>query len=653
MPSTSEHVESYALLLPQAFSERMNTHWTAPVPHGLGQCSSSALRTLWKIMGDNFQQSIVEAAKGTQSPWRILQPPTGTGKTQGTCVYAAMQADHNRETNAAQRPVGILIVTRLKEEADKLKETVNRIAGRSVAAVDHSGDRASPEVLQQSDVLIITHEAFLNAKRGLKEHQRAPCERRTRWRGGLRLLTIVDEALANVVDESHATTENLALAIGHIPFDVRAALPEQVAVLEQMHRVLLSYAETDEGSDNAMSLLWSDGGAPACVDFDPLRTAMSSLRYDRLVYGRDNPSDRTRLAERVDETLKAAQATLDQFAYYAKTGERHSINSAALGMPLDTPGPVVLDATASANFLWDLFEERHVRPAVPSHARNYGNVTLHLARASGLGKHNMIERIGERWPRVQRAIEAELGPERSVFMCMHKDTEGATKGYGARFKRFAVGHWGAVDGRNDWQECDAAVILGLPYRPQTWATNIFCALQGAQDDKWLRSPAWKQYTNVRKVMEDRQLAVSVIQAINRICCRRVIDAAGNCPVADIFIVLPHDKTGEAVLDAVRADMPRLNIVPWDFELDGPKVRQPRSGSSHARLISYMANVPPGTLSLSSVQHELRIGKSGLSKLRETLNNAGHETTKALRALGVQYIPGGGRGTKSYLQKKTA
>ncbi|KJC55619.1 hypothetical protein UB31_00495 [Bradyrhizobium sp. LTSP849] len=631
----------------------MNIHWTTSVPQGLGQCTSSALRTLWKIMGENFQQSIVEAAKGTKSPWRILQPPTGTGKTQGTCVYTAMQADLNRDLSETQRPVGILIVTRLREEADKLKETINRIAGSSVAAVDHSGNRATPEALRDSDALIITHEAFLNAKRGLKEHLREPWERRTQWRGGQRLLTIVDEALANVVDESHATTENLAFVIGHIPVAVRVALPEQVAVLEQMHRVVLNYVEIDGSSDNAMTLLWPDGGAPACVDFDPLRTAMSSLRYDRLVYSRDNPSDRTRLAARVDETLKVAQAALDQFAYYAKTGERHSINSAALGMPLDTPGPVVLDATASANFLWDLFEEHHIRPAVPSNARNYGNVTLHLARASGLGKHSMIERIGERWPRVQRAIEAELGPERSVFMCMHKDAEAVTKGYGARFKRFAVGHWGAVDGRNDWQECDAAVILGLPYRPQTWATNMFCALQGSQDDKWLRSPEWKQYTNVRKVMEDRQLAVSVIQAINRICCRRVIDAEGNCPAADIFIVLPQDKTGEAVLDAVRADMPGLNIVPWNFELDGPKVRQPRNGSSHARLISYMADVQPGMLSLSSVQHELHIGKSGLGKLRETLNNVEHETTKALGALGVQYIPGGGRGAKSYLLKKAA
>jgi hypothetical protein len=47
-------------------------------------------------MGDNFQISIQETAKGVQSPWRILQPPTGTGKTQGACVYAAMQAKGRR-----------------------------------------------------------------------------------------------------------------------------------------------------------------------------------------------------------------------------------------------------------------------------------------------------------------------------------------------------------------------------------------------------------------------------------------------------------------------------------------------------------------------------------------------------------------------------
>jgi hypothetical protein len=62
---------------------------------------------------------------GVQSPWRILQPPTGTGKTQGTCVYAAMQAGQNRETEGVLKPVGILIVTRLKEDANGIQATTN------------------------------------------------------------------------------------------------------------------------------------------------------------------------------------------------------------------------------------------------------------------------------------------------------------------------------------------------------------------------------------------------------------------------------------------------------------------------------------------------------------------------------------------------
>jgi hypothetical protein len=636
---------SHALVSPQSFVERMDLHWKQK----LSLTSSSALRTLWKIIGDNFQSSIVETANGVQSPWRILQPPTGTGKTQGTCVYSAMQADLNRDTEGVLKPVGILIVTRLKAEAENLRNTINELAGRAVAVMHHSDSHATAEELHQSDVLIVTHQAFINAKRSLKAHVGTPWERLVSWRGGRRLLTIIDEALANVVDESHATTENLAFVIGHIPISMRLALPEQVGVLEQLHQVILNYVDLD-GVDGAMSMLWQEGCSPACVDLEPLRAAMRSLEYDRLVYNRHNLKDRARLARRVDETLSAVQAGLDQWAYYAKTGEHHSINSAALSIPLDTPGPVVLDATARSNFLWDLFEEHHVRPPVPSHARNYANAILHVARARGLGKHTMVARIKERWLRVQRAIEAELGPDRSVFMCMHLDVEETTKGYGTMFKRFAVAHWGAVDGRNDWKDFDAAVILGLPYRPQTWATNMFCALQGAQDDSWLKSSEWKQYTNVRKVMEQRQMSVSIIQAINRICCRRVIDAEGNCPPADIYTLLPRDSLGDAILDDIRADMPGLQVVPWDFEMDGPTVRKPRAGTSHAKLIDYMANHPCGPVSLSSIQSHFGLTKSGLKKLRETLNNEAHETTKTLSALGVTYAPGVGRGSKSYLMK---
>jgi hypothetical protein len=97
-------------------------------------------------------------------------------------------------------------------------------------------------------------------------------------------------------------------------------------------------------------------------------------------------------------------------------------------------------------------------------------------------------------------------------------------------------------------------------------------------------------------------------------------------------------------------MPKINVQPWDFDLDEPKVRKPRQGSSHARLIAYMAEQPAGSVSLSVIQRQLRVSASGLKKLRETLNNKDHETTKALTALGVRYIAGVGRGSKSYLVK---
>jgi hypothetical protein len=492
---TTSLEEKYALLCPQNFSQRMNEHWTKPRSEdGLGQHSSTDLQTLWRIMGENFVTSIVEAASGVQSPWRILQPPTGTGKTQGTGVYAAMQADLNTETAGTLRPVGILIVTRLMEDANTIQNTINRLVGRSVAVVHHSKSYATPEELHESDVVIITHQAFLNAKRKLKGQDWRPWDRLVSWRGGQRLLTIIDEALANVVDESSATTENLAFVISLIPPAVRAALPEQVAVLEQVHQVLLAYVDLDD-LDGAMSLIWKDGSATACVDLAPLISAMHALPYDRIVYNRSSSKDRSRLAERVEETITAVQSCLDQFAYYSKSGEWHSINSAALAVPLNTPGPVVLDATARANFLWDLFEERHIRPTVPGRARDYSSVRLHVARATGLGKNAMIERIKGRLPRVRQSIEAAVGPEHSVFMCVHKDVEEiVTKKWAekANFTQFSVGHWGAVDGRNTWQDFDTTVILGLPYRPQTWATNMFCALQGAQDDEWLKSPEWKQ-----------------------------------------------------------------------------------------------------------------------------------------------------------------
>ncbi len=88
-----------------------------------------------------------------------------------------------------------------------------------VTLADHT-DRATPKQLANSDVVAITHEAYTRAKETLSGVNADRWHRLTNWRGGRRLLTIVDEALANVVKHSQVKLDELSRVIGHITHEL-------------------------------------------------------------------------------------------------------------------------------------------------------------------------------------------------------------------------------------------------------------------------------------------------------------------------------------------------------------------------------------------------------------------------------------------------
>jgi len=563
-----------------------------------------------------------------------------------------MQAELN--LTSPHKPVGILIVTRLIDQANEIAAKINDHAGRVVAVAHHSDAKASAAELQQCDVLVITHQAYVNAARNSRT---ATWERLTQWRGGRRLLTIIDEALANVVEASKVTADSLAKAIGYIPLHMRLAYPQEVKALEALYALLEALAkERTQSGVNPTKLLWDHAAIqpPEFRDLNGLREAMRGIQYEQLVLNEANSRQRLTIAKNVDETLQEAQAVMEHWAYYAKKGNEHSINSAAFLIPPFIPGPVVLDATANANFLWELFEGRSCIIPTPPNVRDYSNVTLHVARATGLGKHSMMKHAKTRVPRLLSALEQELGPDHSLLLVTHKAIKQLPLNLAHSFAHLDVGHWGAVDGRNDWANHDTVVIFGLSYRDPMWALSQFCAFQGPQDDAWIKKPKWKAHKDVLRLMGQRQLSVSIIQAIGRVRCRRVIDVHGRSLPTDIYIVLPKDGAGDAILRDIHSDMPGLKEVVWNFELDGPKVRKARKGSSHAELIAFMDNRLPGETSMPTVQRELGLSASKMKKLRETLRSTEHPTTQALLKLGVRYeARGTGRGAKSFLIKEPA
>jgi len=641
--------EQYALVPPQTFVDRFAQRWTKEYQ----MPASEPLRKLWGTMARTYREAILAAAEGGPSRWRVLQPPTGSGKTMGAVVYAGLQADLNVTASVdGVNPIGILIVTRLKAQADEVVSNINSFVGRVVAAADHTDHRATPEQLHDSDIVVITHQAYVNAKRTVSGQRADRWSRITDWKGGKRLLTIVDEALANVVEESQVKLDSLGWAIGHIPHEVRLAHLSEVSALETLYEAMGHHVGVNEGFSAGSSLAWLEGGAPCTTDLTALRADMSQLRYDKLI-GKDDDTECRRIAQRIDKTFAGAEAVLDQFAYLAQKGTEHTLNSSALAVPFDVPGPVVLDATARADFLYTLLEDRANIIPTPPGVRDYGNVRLHVARTKdGIGKSKMVEHAKPRFSRLMADLEERLPSERRVFFCVHKNVEHQLPERGELpFAETAYAHWGSVDGSNAYKHFDTAVIFGLPFRDHIWATNAFFALQGVQDDDWLDNPTWKNHPNVREKLIRRQLSASIIQAMGRVRLRKVIDVHGRCEPADVFIVLPSGDRGTDILADIRRDMPNIDVVDWPFELDGPKARVQRKSLPQERLVTFMKNRQPGRTFMNTVGREFGLKPHALKDLQKVLREENHETTLALKAVGVTYgSEGKGRGAKSYLVK---
>jgi hypothetical protein len=635
------------IVSPIAFVDRMERHWKET----LGNASSEKLRAIWRQLAEAFGQAIVAHGTDDESTWRVLQPPTGTGKTQGLCLYAAMLAEGNRRVADGDK-TGMLVVTRLIDQCNEVVESINGHAGAMVAVAKHSETTVTADEVAASEILVVTHQAYVNAAIGLGKDRADKWSALIEWNYGRRKLTVIDEALANMVEEYQITSSAISQALGHIPEPVKKAFPDPILCLREADEIFQKMSESVAAKpDLPMTMtrmVWKGTMAmPSEYSMEGLRSALWNHPYDQTVLKENSLATRHRFRDKVDETLQGLEGVMANWAYYASKGDHHTLNCAKLAIPDSLPGPVVLDATATQNFLWELFSHKAQVYAVPGGARAYENVTLHVARCKGIGKTKMQELHQKRLPRLLADLEVRLGQDRRIFLCCHKKVAPYAKTFEPKFAEYSVGYWGAIDGRNDWKDCDVVVLFGLSYRDQlTWANNAFMAFQGRQEDDWIQNPVFKKYDDVRIEMQQRQIAVSVIQALNRVQCRKVIDGTGNCAPTDAFILLPKGTSGDNILASIQADMPGIRVVPWDFDLDPETAKESavRRGSSHEAIIDLMGIKEPGEHSVGDIRQALEIS---YDKWRESvapaLRDPGHALTKALADINVSYLPGRGRG----------
>jgi hypothetical protein len=73
------------LVTPDNFVASMSRHWTDT----LRNVVSPALQEVWRQMATAFNDQITDAENSHADRWRVLQPATGTGKSEGVAVYSA------------------------------------------------------------------------------------------------------------------------------------------------------------------------------------------------------------------------------------------------------------------------------------------------------------------------------------------------------------------------------------------------------------------------------------------------------------------------------------------------------------------------------------------------------------------------------------
>ena len=94
------------------------------------------------------------------------------------------------------------------------------------------------------------------------------------------------------------------------------------------------------------------------------------------------------------------------------------------------------------------------------------------------------------------------------------------------------------------------------------------AIRGLQSNEWLQNPTKREFRPIEDIQRGLQLSqitVSILQAINRIRCRRVIDEYGNCKSSKVYLLIPHGEEGEEVLNGICTEMALMQLHEWKFK----------------------------------------------------------------------------------------
>jgi hypothetical protein len=623
-----------ATIHPDAFHERMRSHWETT----LGNVYSPRIGEQWVDLARTFNAH-VEDASNPQGPqqYSVVAAPLGTGKTQGLILYCVLLS----EKYGDEAP-GVLIITRLTRDADGIEEQINRMAGRTVALAYHHVARRERDVklndVSRYPVAIITHAAYRDALIQLGQPSG-----QSKWpmfstyatadRDEQRALNVIDEAL-DMVEHDNVGIEKLKKTLGHIPERVQKAHREEIAALEETveHMRSLSAAANVEEPGPILADKKPAADRPRLhhmvLKGKPISLSelLAQLNCTRLRDCDENQTQRM-----IGDTLHSVEVLWQQWCFASKlpTGE-DALHTARDILPKSSRGAVILDATSRANRMYDLLGDRIVRRRDVAGVRSWKNVKLHVSAGHKVGK-GFVARNADKWASegVSELQKALGEAPRNVLLIGHSTGEPLLKKYAP--DGWHTAHWGAIDGSNEWRDCDTVAIFSLPYRPDYWAANTYFALTGDLNESVLSEDGSAK----RWSLKLGQVVSDVVQAIGRVRCRKVIDAEGNCAPTDVFLTLPVGTIADQILAGIVAELPDVDIHRWRFDKNATGAKKKTSKNEEA-LVDYCSKLTRGTHDAALARQRLNLRGGSWLRLARDLKDRSSIVAAKLAEMGVMF-----------------
>ena len=170
--------------------------------------------------------------------------------------------------------------------------------------------------------------------------------------------------------------------------------------------------------------------------------------------------------------------------------------------------------------------------------------------------------------------------------------------------------------------------------------------------EWLQQSdkrKWKRHEDIRKSLKHGQIITSIIQAINRVRCRKVIDAEGNCPDTDVYLMLPDDGITREILEGIRKEMPGIRTASWNFSSAKRKIKR----SNHESALSkFIMNMNIGRQAITIIKKTLGISDTTFKILIRKMNDENSDLYKAMVKAGAKYMSEGpGKGRRAFIVKE--